>query len=574
MREEGELDMISGQKKKLGNLLVESGKLSEFQLMQALDKQRDTKKRLGEIIIEEGWLTEEEIFDVLQMQLGYKRIQLNDLQIGEEVTKLVPLKIAQKYTLMPIEVKGNVLSVAMEDPLNLFALDDISITSGFEVKVLLATKSEILKAIDKYYSGQNLQKAAEELTREQELTAEQRQKELDDVRMEEEINSAPIVKLVDSVIREAIKLNTSDIHIEPFEKQVKIRYRIDGELQLKQVIPIDSLAALVTRIKIMSNLNIAEKRIPQDGRMKIRVENRDIDMRVSILPTIFGEKTVIRILNNSNFLLTKKDLGMDQEDLRKLENIIKVPYGIVLVTGPTGSGKSTTLYTVLKEINRDDINVITVEDPVEFVLEGVNQVNVNTKAGLTFASGLRSILRQDPDVIMIGEIRDAETAEIAIRAAITGHLVLSTIHTNDAPSTVIRLADMGIQPYLVGSSVVGIIAQRLVRRICNECVEEYEASDYEKKLLEVEESESIILKRGKGCPRCGGTGYSGRLGVYEIMEIGKELRDLISRGADAEVIKAAAIENGMKTIKVGCINLVLQGKTTMDEYIKTAFIRE
>ncbi|WP_243154830.1 GspE/PulE family protein [Clostridium thermarum] len=566
--------MISGQKKKLGNLLVESGKLSEFQLMQALDKQRDTKKRLGEIIIEEGWLTEEEIFDVLQMQLGYKRIQLNDLQIGEEVTKLVPLKIAQKYTLMPIEVKGNVLSVAMEDPLNLFALDDISITSGFEVKVLLATKSEILKAIDKYYSGQNLQKAAEELTREQELTAEQRQKELDDVRMEEEINSAPIVKLVDSVIREAIKLNTSDIHIEPFEKQVKIRYRIDGELQLKQVIPIDSLAALVTRIKIMSNLNIAEKRIPQDGRMKIRVENRDIDMRVSILPTIFGEKTVIRILNNSNFLLTKKDLGMDQEDLRKLENIIKVPYGIVLVTGPTGSGKSTTLYTVLKEINRDDINVITVEDPVEFVLEGVNQVNVNTKAGLTFASGLRSILRQDPDVIMIGEIRDAETAEIAIRAAITGHLVLSTIHTNDAPSTVIRLADMGIQPYLVGSSVVGIIAQRLVRRICNECVEEYEASDYEKKLLEVEESESIILKRGKGCPRCGGTGYSGRLGVYEIMEIGKELRDLISRGADAEVIKAAAIENGMKTIKVGCINLVLQGKTTMDEYIKTAFIRE
>ena len=566
--------MILGQKKKLGNILVESGKLSEFQLMLALDKQRDTKKRLGEIIIEEGWLTEEEIFDVLQVQLGYNRVQLDSLQIGEEIIKLVPLKIAQKYTLMPVEVKGNILSVAMEDPLNLFALDDISITSGFEVKVLLATKTEILKAIDKYYSGQNLQKAADELSREHEITAEQRKKELDDVRMEEEINSAPIVKLVDSVIREAIKINTSDIHIEPFEKLVKIRYRIDGELQLKQVIPIDSLAALVTRIKIMSNLNIAEKRIPQDGRMKIRVDNKDIDMRVSVLPTIFGEKIVIRILNNSNFLLTKKDLGMDPDDLKKLENIINVPYGIILVTGPTGSGKSTTLYTVLKEINRDDINIITVEDPVEFVLDGVNQVNVNTKAGLTFASGLRSILRQDPDVVMIGEIRDGETAEIAIRAAITGHVVLSTIHTNDAPSTVIRLADMGIQPYLVGSSVVGIIAQRLVRRICRECAEEYEASASEKKLLEVESSESIKIKKGKGCPRCGGTGYSGRLGVYEIMEIGKELRDLISSGADGETLKEAAVAGGMKTIRKGCMNLVLQGKTTMDEYIKTAFIRE
>lgn len=566
--------MILGQKKKLGNLLVDSGKLSEFQLMQALDKQRDTKKRLGEIIIGEGWLTEEEIFDVLQMQLGYKRIYLDSVQIGEEVIKLVPLKIAQKYTLVPIEVKGNVLSVAMEDPLNLFALDDISITSGFEVKVLLATKTEILKAVDKYYSGQNLQKAAEELSREQEMSAEQRKKELDDVRMEEEINSAPIVKLVDTVIRDAIKINTSDIHIEPFEKLVKIRYRIDGELQLKQVIPIDSLAALVTRIKILSNLNIAEKRIPQDGRMKIRVDSKDIDMRVSVLPTIFGEKTVIRILNNSNFMLTKKDLGMDPEDLKKLENIISVPYGIVLVTGPTGSGKSTTLYTVLKEINREDINIITVEDPVEFVLDGVNQVNVNTKAGLTFASGLRSILRQDPDVVMIGEIRDGETAEIAIRAAITGHVVLSTIHTNDAPSTVIRLADMGIQPYLVGSSVVGIIAQRLVRKICPECVEEYEASEYEKRLLEKDVLEKIKIRRGKGCTRCGGTGYSGRLGVYEIMEVGKELRDMISRGADAEEIKEAAVKGGMKTIKKGCENLVLQGRTTIDEYIKTAFVRE
>ena len=566
--------MILGQKKKLGNILVDSGKLSEFQLMLALDKQRDTKKRLGEIIIDEGWLTEEEIFDVLQMQLGYKRFYLGTTDIEEQVIKLVPLKIAQMYTLIPVELKGNVLTVAMEDPLNLFAVDDVSITSGYEVKVALASKTEIVKAIDKYYSGHNLQKAAEELSREQEITAEQKQKEAEDSRMEEEINSAPIVKLVDSIIRDAIKINTSDIHIEPFEKIIKIRYRIDGELQLKQIIGSDSLAALVTRIKIMSNLNIAEKRIPQDGRMKIRNDGKDIDMRVSVLPTIFGEKIVIRILNNSNFLLTKKDLGMDPDDLEKLESIINVPYGIVLVTGPTGSGKSTTLYTVLKELNREDVNIITVEDPVEFVLDGINQVNVNTKAGLTFASGLRSILRQDPDVVMIGEIRDGETAEIAIRAAITGHVVLSTLHTNDAPSSVVRLADMGIPPFLIGSSVVGIIAQRLVRRICRDCKEEYQASDYEKKLLERDVSGELILYKGKGCAKCGNTGYSGRLGVYEIMEIGKEVRELISSGADAEAIKQEALKNGMKTIRKSCENLVLQGKTTVQELMKTAFIKE
>ncbi|NLM34819.1 MAG: Flp pilus assembly complex ATPase component TadA, partial [Clostridiales bacterium] len=560
-------------KKKLGNILVESGKISEVQLMQALDKQKNTKKKLGEVLIEEGLITEEEIFEVLRLQLGFNRVYLDGMVIDEEVIKKVPLAIAKKYTLIPFELNGYVLSVAMEDPLNFFAADDVRITSGCEVQIFLATKSEINKAIDKYYSGQNVAEAAEELSKQNEMSAEEKEKQMKEAMAEEEINNAPIVKLVDSILKDAIKARTSDIHIEPFDNYVKIRYRIDGQLHEKQRLSKDSLASLVTRIKILSNLNIAEKRIPQDGRIKMKSDNKEIDMRVSVLPTIYGEKIVIRILNTNNFNITKEQLGMDPDDLEKLDRIIQAPYGIILATGPTGSGKSTTLYSILKELNRDDVNIVTVEDPVEYMLEGVNQVNVNAKAGLTFASGLRSILRQDPDIVMIGEIRDSETAEIAIRAAITGHVVLSTIHTNDAPSTVVRLMDMGIQSYLVGSSVVGIIAQRLVRRICPHCAEEYTASDYEKRILGVDPSEDIKLYRGVGCLKCDETGYSGRLGVYEILEVTKEIRDLITKKADVEEIKQAAIRNGMKTIRKACENLVLNGRTTIDELIRTAFVK-
>jgi len=561
-------------KKKLGNILVENGKISEVQLMQALDKQKNTKKKLGEVLIEEGLITEEEIFEVLRLQLGFNRVYLDGMVIDEEVIKKVPLAIAKKYTLIPFELNGYVLSVAMEDPLNFFAADDVRITSGCEVQIFLATKSEINKAIDKYYSGQNVAKAAEELSKQNEMSAEEKEKQMKEAMAEEEINNAPIVKLVDSILKDAIKARTSDIHIEPFDNYVKIRYRIDGQLHEKQRLSKDSLASLVTRIKILSNLNIAEKRIPQDGRIKMKSDNKEIDMRVSVLPTIYGEKIVIRILNTNNFNITKEQLGMDPDDLEKLDRIIQAPYGIILATGPTGSGKSTTLYSILKELNRDDVNIVTVEDPVEYMLEGVNQVNVNAKAGLTFASGLRSILRQDPDIVMIGEIRDSETAEIAIRAAITGHVVLSTIHTNDAPSTVVRLMDMGIQSYLVGSSVVGIIAQRLVRRICPHCAEEYTASDYEKRILGVDPSEDIKLYRGVGCLKCDETGYSGRLGVYEILEVTKEIRNLITKKADVEEIKQAAIRNGMKTIRKACENLVLNGRTTIDELIRTAFVKE
>jgi type IV pilus assembly protein PilB len=566
--------MSSAFRKKIGNILVDSGKISEVQLMQALDMQKNTKKKLGEVLIDEGLITEEEIFEVLRIQLGFNRVYLDSIVINEEVIKKVPINIAKKYTLIPFELNGFVLSVAMEDPLNFFAADDVRITSGCEVQIFLATKSEINKAIDKYYSGQNVAMAAEELSKQNEMSADEREKQMKEAMAEEEINNAPIVKLVDSILKDAIKARTSDIHIEPFESFIKIRYRIDGQLHEKQRISKDSLASLVTRIKILSNLNIAEKRIPQDGRIKMKSDNKEIDMRVSVLPTIFGEKIVIRILNTNSFNITKEQLGMDPDDLEKLERIIQTPYGIILATGPTGSGKSTTLYSILKELNRDDVNIVTVEDPVEYMLEGVNQVNVNVKAGLTFASGLRSILRQDPDVVMIGEIRDSETAEIAIRAAITGHVVLSTIHTNDAPSTVVRLTDMGIQSFLVGSSVVGIIAQRLVRKICPHCSQEYTASDYEKKVLGLDTNSFVRLHRGAGCLKCEGTGYSGRLGVYEILEITKEIRDLITRKADVEDIKQAAILNGMKTIRKGCENLVLSGKTTIDELIRTASVKE
>lgn len=564
--------MVSAYKKKLGDILVDSGKITEAQLIQALDKQKSTKKKLGEVLIDEGLITEEEIFEVLQIQLGFSRVYLDGIVIDKEVIKKVPINIAKMYTLIPFQLDGNVLSVAMHDPLNFFAADDVSITSGCEVQIFIATKSEINKAIDKYYSGQNVAMAAEELSKENKIASEE--KKVKESIAEEEINNAPIVKLVDSILKDAIKARTSDIHIEPFENYVKIRYRIDGQLYEKQRIAKDSLASLVTRIKILSNLNIAEKRIPQDGRIKMKSDGKEIDMRVSVLPTIHGEKVVIRILNTNNFNITKEQLGMEEDDLEKLERIIQAPYGIILATGPTGSGKSTTLYSILKELNKDDVNIVTVEDPVEYMLEGINQVNVNVKAGLTFASGLRSILRQDPDIVMIGEIRDSETAEIAIRAAITGHLVLSTLHTNDAPSTVVRLMDMGIQSYLVASSVVGIIAQRLVRKICPHCIEEYTASDYEKKILGVDTDLDIKLYRGTGCIKCEDTGYSGRLGVYEILEVTKEIRDLITKKADVEEIKQAAIKNGMKTIRKGCKNLVLRGKTTIDELIRTAFVKE
>lgn len=555
-------------KKRLGDLLVGSGKISKDQLEQVLKRQRTSGKRIGELLIEQNIITEDDILDVLELQLGIRRVYIDALTVDMDAVKSIPESLASRYNLIPIAFDENSIKVVMSDPLNIFALDDVKIASGYEVDPLIATSDEIKRAIDRYYSGQFVQKAAEDLKKEQSARASEDSRDIDDIR------NAPAVRLADSIIRNAIKARASDIHIEPFENNIKIRYRIDGELQEVLKSPKETAAALVTRIKIMANLNIAEKRLPQDGRILTNVDGKEFDLRVSVLPTVFGEKIVIRVLNRENFLMQKQILGIVDDDLEKLNRIVKNPYGIILVSGPTGSGKSTTLYSILNDLNKKDINIVTIEDPVEYMIEGINQVNVNTKAGLTFASGLRAILRQDPDVIMIGEIRDNETAEIAIRAAITGHLVLSTIHTNDAPSAVIRLTDMEIEPYLVSTAIAGVIAQRLVRKICPYCKTEYSATAYEKRLLDEDEGKEIKLYRGAGCALCNNTGYIGRQGVYEIMEIAREHRQYIAMNRTTDELRDISLKHGMKTIKASCKNLVLKGITTLDELVKIAYLKE
>lgn len=558
--------------KKLGDLLVDYGVITDEQLKGALKKQKYRGKRLGEILVSEKIVTEDEIVDILQMQTGIPKAYFDEYFVDKKAVLTIPEGLAQKYNLIPISFNGDKLNVAMSDPMNMFALDDVRIASGHEIVPMIATSTQIQRAIETYYTSQKIEKAAEEATKNYDINQKDIEGDIDEF-TNENVNNAPIVKLVDFIIREAVRLQSSDIHIEPFEKYIKVRYRIDGELHEKQRIQIQSLQSIITRIKIISNLNIAEKRLPQDGRMKIFIDGKNIDLRVSTLPTVFGEKAVIRILKNDSKNINKEKLGMDSENMKKLENIIKSPYGIILATGPTGSGKSTTLYAILKELNNEHRNIVTVEDPVEYMMEGINQVNVNVKAGLNFSSGLRAILRQDPDIIMIGEMRDNETAEIAVRAAITGHLVLSTIHTNDAASSIIRLFDMGIQPYLVANSLSGIIAQRLVKSICPHCKEEYEAKNYEKDILGIKEEKNITLYRGKGCPKCNGTGYLGRTGVYEILEITKVMREIIAGSGDIELLRKAAIENGMLTIRKCCEKLVYRGITTVDELVKIAFLK-
>ncbi len=562
--------MAFKEKKKLGDALYDSGKITRQQLDTVLKEQKRTGKRIGEILTDFGYVTEEQVLDALQEQLDIPRVNLEGIAVDLEAVKSISENIATKYTLFPLGFKGNKILVAMTDPLNFFALDDVKISSGKEVEPLLGSREDIKKAIGKYYSTQLVKKAADELSKEQENSGE----DTEDNEEDAEVKSAPAVKLVESIIINAIKSKASDIHIEPFERYVKIRFRIDGELHEVLKPGKDTQGALITRIKILANMNIAEKRIPQDGRIMIRLEDKDVDLRVSVLPTVFGEKVVIRVLSRDGFLIGKEKLGFPPEDLEKLENITRSPYGIFLVTGPTGSGKSTTLYTFLNDINSPEVNIITVEDPVEFLLEGINQVNVNPKAGLTFASGLRSILRQDPDVIMIGEIRDGETAEIAVRAAITGHLVMSTIHTNDAPSAIVRLVDMGIEPYLVATSLCGVMSQRLVRKICPHCKKAYQADSYEKKMLGIEDYQNITLYKGEGCTFCNGSGYIGRTGVYEVMEITRELREAIISGRSTDEIRDMSIEKGMKTLKMASTDLVMKGITTVDEMVKIAFLKE
>lgn len=561
---------MATEKRRLGNILVNAGKITGYQLQEALKSQRTLGKKLGEILLDSKIITEEDIIEAIEQQTGIRKVDLNTINFDKKAISIIPKNLCDKYNLIPFGFENNKIKVTLSDPLNIYAIDDVAISTGFEIESYISKKDDIKKFIEIYYSSQQVSLAAQQLSKES-SEAKNLKVNIDEM---DNVKNAPVVKMVEYLFKNSIELNASDIHIEPFENEVRIRYRIDGKLQTVNVINIESLGPLVTRIKILAGLNIAEKRIPQDGRIMTSVGGKEVDLRVSILPVVNGEKIVIRILNKSMGNIGRDKLGMSNENLEKIDRIISNPHGIVLVTGPTGSGKSTTLYTILSELNNDQINIITVEDPVEYTLNGVNQVSVNNKAGLTFASGLRSILRQDPDIIMIGEIRDNETAEIATKAAITGHLVLSTLHTNDAPSSIIRLVDMGIKPYLVATSVVGIVAQRLVRKVCMNCNAPYEATEYEKEILGIDKDKQIILNKGRGCGYCNNTGYVGRTGVYEVMEITREHREAINLGKDSDILRDISIKNGMNTLVAECRKLVIEGITTMDELATITMTKE
>ena len=558
-------------KRKLGEILVAAGKITEEQLNYVLSKQGTIGKKLGQILVDEKMVSEDDMINAIVAQTGIQKVDLSEVELDKKAIKMVSQNLCQKHDLAPFGFNQSKIKVALADPLNIFAIDDVSISTGLDVEVYIARIKDIRRFVEVNYSSEQVTMAAEELLKE---TMENKNIGPANIETMDDVKNAPVVKMIDRLFKNAIEMRASDIHIEPGENSIRIRYRIDGQLQLVNNLDIDSLAPLVTRIKILAGLNIAEKRIPQDGRIMTKIGNKEIDLRVSLLPIVNGEKVVIRILDRDNYKFGREQLGISKENLEKLDRIINNPYGIMLVTGPTGSGKSTTLYTVLSELNKSNVNVVTVEDPVEYTLEGVNQVNVNSKAGMTFASGLRSILRQDPDIIMIGEIRDGETAEIAVRSAITGHFVLSTLHTNDAASSITRLVDMGIEPFMVSTSLVGVIAQRLVRRICPHCKQEYEASKAEKKMLGRDENEKVILAKGAGCGHCNNTGYQGRIGVYEIMEMTRAHRDAINNTQDPNILKDIAIKNGMTTLADECKKLVLNEVTTMSELATIALIKD
>jgi type IV pilus assembly protein PilB len=551
--------------KRLGDLLVDAGLISNDQLSYTLQRQKVTGKKIGELLIDEGMLLEKQIIEVLEFQLGIPHMDLEKYYIDPEIPKLINESLARRHLLIPIRKERDKLIVAMADPLNIFARDDVQIATSLDVEPVIATRNDILNAIDQYYGKQRAEQAIEEFRKQYDVEGIA---DIDDETLNE-INNAPVVRLINSIIGQAVKMKASDIHIEPFEEEIRVRFRIDGELQEIMNPAKSAHSAIVTRIKIMGKMNIAEKRLPQDGRVETMMDGKEIDMRISILPTVYGEKVVIRLLDRSNFLASKRQLGFSEENLILFDKLIKAPNGIILVTGPTGSGKSTTLYAVLKELNSKSVNIITIEDPVEYKLEGVNQVQLNLKAGLDFASGLRSMLRQDPNVIMVGEIRDGETAQISVRAAITGHLVLSTMHTNDAPSAVVRLMDMGIEPYLVASAVVGVISQRLVKRICENCKKPVELSELDRDILG--HREGMKAYKGTGCTICGNTGYRGRVAVHEVMTVNKNIRSMIDKKTSMDEIRNAAIAQGMITLKESCIKLVQEGVTTIDELIRVAY---
>lgn len=569
--------MARYNKIRLGDCLIQKGMLTDEQLQQALVKQKEDGSRLGETIVSLGFVSENDMIDVLVEQLGIEYVDVRKIKIDESVARILKEDFMRKNSLIPIgydPLLPNVLKVAMADPMDIIIIDDISIITNMQVDPVLSTKAQINMCIDKIFGATQAMKAAEQYRKEREKDKEKAALNMDEDSSDSEIDNSPIVQLVRSILEQGVRRRASDIHIEALEFQVRVRFRIDGALVQVMTYDIDLLSAIVARIKIIGGMDISEKRKPQDGRIAMTVDRREYDVRVSILPTINGEKVVMRLTSKEGLTRDKKNLGFSETELEKFDRILKNPHGIILVTGPTGSGKSTTLYTALSELNTEDVNIITVEDPVEANMEGINQVHVNEKAGLTFASALRSILRQDPDIIMIGEIRDGETAGIAVKAAITGHLVVSTLHTNGTASTVTRLVDMGMESYLIGDALVGVIAQRLVRRLCPECKKLVYATEEEKKLLGVDVSQELPIYEPAGCEACGETGYHGRIGVYEIMPVTNDLRIKIAAGARADEIKEQAVSEGMDTLSVSAAKLCIQGVTSFREALKIAYESE
>jgi type IV pilus assembly protein PilB len=604
---------------RLGSMLVSSGLITDDQLKKALSTQKSEGGRLGSILVKLGFVQEDKLMTFLSKQYGVPYVDLGKFEINAAVIKHIPPDVAQKYRIMPINRAGATITIAMVDPSNIFAIDDIKFMTGYNVEAVVATEGAIVEAIKKYYGGakslvtakagaaptvkddKKLSLDAKDYSFDEEITEDSFVDDIDtggevdvddfdslihgavdelEVVEDQELDNlsadveAPIVKLVNGILLRAAKIGVSDIHIEPYEKKFRVRYRLDGVLKTVMGLPLKIKNAIISRIKIMSNLDIAERRLPQDGRIKLKMgKSKTMDFRVSVIPCLFGEKIVMRLLDKSNLQLDMTKLGFDEDQLVDFKEALGRPFGMVLVTGPTGSGKTTTLYSALSELNTDTENLMTAEDPVEFNLMGINQVQMKDEIGLNFAAALRSFLRQDPDIIMVGETRDYETAEIGVKAALTGHLVLTTIHTNDAPSTINRMLNMGVEPFLVSSAVILIVAQRLVRKICNNCKkpEKLPVQVFIEAGFTAEEAASVVSHKGTGCEACNQTGYKGRIALYEVMPIKDEIKELILQGASVFDIKRQAITGGMKTLRRSGLLKVKSGMTSLEEVVENTF---
>ena len=557
----------------VGQLLVESGFISDDQLRDALARQKTEfhGEKIGEILVKLGYVSETQVANALAERLKVPFVDIATKKIDADAVKKIPEDIARKYTVLAFRVQNGRLIVATNDPVNFYIFEELKITTGMEIYPQLAAKSAIVDAIDRAYSQSTASDIMNDINKEYDANEALMQAEA--AGADERIDNAPVVKLVNTLVENAYRKEASDIHIEPFKTKTRIRFRIDGELVEQMSVKANVHNALVTRIKILAGMNIAEKRIPLDGRYGVRIDGINQDLRVSSIPTVYGEKVVIRLLATGDEKARKiTDLGMTDYNYEMFSSILRCPHGVLLVTGPTGSGKSTTLYAALGELSKPNVNIVTVEDPVEKKMDGINQVQINDKAGMTFAAALRSILRQDPDVIMLGEIRDGETADIAIRAAITGHLVLSTLHTNDAAGTIMRLVDMGVAPYMVATSLIGVVAQRLVKLLCPHCREEIVLSDpADLRLIGKTEPTRIFAPRMGGCRECNGTGYHGRTAIHEIIVAGNDIREMIATNATAEQISEQARKKGTRLLRENVTEMVLAGKTSMDELVKASY---